>query len=323
METNEVLPEYVLQPHAISRAIYRLSASARKLIAMGMSLLPPDLSNLTATFRYNEFCQALGLDRSGKHYSLIQAAILECVKSDITIDTAEKWQTFTWIQTAEIDKKTNCISITFSTGLAAYLLTLKKMYARINLIDFGRIQSLYAIRLFEMAKSYESLAGQRGNAEKLWYFERTIEDLRRIMGIEEGSYLKTNDFRKKVIENPLKELNELNLGIKITPEYIRKGKFLVSIRFYCKKEAIKLQTRKKKIVLELPAPEKDPKCVQELEVKEGERLKKIYAEEYAQLYADLIKTPENGLYREMPHLWAQRVDSMVCEKLKARYGIRK
>lgn len=323
MDTNELIPEYVLQPHAISRAIYRLSASARKLIAMGMSLLPPDLSNLTATFSYNDFCKALGLERSGKHYSLIQSAILECVKADITIDTAEKWQVFTWIQTAEINKKTNTISITFSSGLAAYLLTLKKMYARIDLVDFGKIQSLYAIRLFEMVKSYESLAGQRGNSEKSWYFERTIEDLRKILGIEIGTYLKTNDFKKKVIENPINELNELNLGIKTTPEYIRKGKFLISIRFSCKKEAKKIQGRKKKSILELPAPEQYPQCVQELEVKEAEHLKKIYAEEYTQLYADLITTPENALYRDMPHLWAQRVDTIVCSMLKERHSIRK
>ena len=190
METKALTPEYVLQPHAISRAVYRLSATARKLIAMGMSLIPSDLSNLTASFSFNEFCKALGLERGGETYLLIQNAILECVDSKIIIETIKKWQTFTWIQTAEIDKETNTISITFSTGLADYLLNLKKMYTRLDLTDFGKIQSLYAIRYFELAKSYESLAGKNGNHKSCWYLERTIEELRKILGVEERSYLK-------------------------------------------------------------------------------------------------------------------------------------
>lgn len=319
METKELMPEYVLQPHAISRAMYRLSTTARKIIAMGMSILPPDMSNLTAVFNFSEFCRALGLERSSDRYTLIQNAILECVQAPITIETPEKWQTFLWIQTAEIDKKTNMISISFSYGLAEYLVTLKRMYTRLELIDLGRLQSLYAIRLFELAKSYESLAGKQGNPKDCWYFERTVEEMRKILGIEDEKYTKTADFRRYVIEGPLRELNEANLGVVIVPEYIRKGKFLVSIRFSCRKHIKKTLGGKKKNIKDLSAPEIDSRHARELEAKEDEHLKKLYPDEFAHLYAEALETiPVVG---KNTSLGAKAAEYQALKRLRERHGI--
>jgi hypothetical protein len=318
METKELTPEYVLQPHAISRAVYRLSATARKIIAMGMSILPPNMSNLTAVFNFSEFCRALGLERSSDRYTLIQNAILECVQTPITIETPEKWQTFMWIQTAEIDKKTNMISISFSCGLAEYLVTLKKMYARLELIDLGKLQSLYAIRLFELAKSYESLAGKQGNPQDCWYFERTVEEMRKILGIEDQKYTKTADFRRYVIEGPLRELNEADLGVAIVPEYVRKGKFLAAIRFSCRKNVRKAVGRKKKNIKDLPAPETDLRYAQELEAKEDEHLKKLYPDEFARLYAEAVENvPLVGRHTS---LGAKAAEYQAMKRLKERRG---
>jgi hypothetical protein len=39
-ELEQITPEYAIQPNAISQSAYECGVNARKLIAMGMSLLP-------------------------------------------------------------------------------------------------------------------------------------------------------------------------------------------------------------------------------------------------------------------------------------------
>jgi len=41
----------------------------------------------------------------------------------------------------------------------------------------------------------------------------TIDDLRKMLGISEDQYPMTNDFRRKVIEGPIKEINEAKIGV--------------------------------------------------------------------------------------------------------------
>jgi hypothetical protein len=66
----------------------------------------------------------------------------------------------------------------------------------------GRLQSRYALRIYEIALSYKSLAGKDGNAENARYMERTLEELRKIFERSTGS---AERWREKELEH-LKEL---------------------------------------------------------------------------------------------------------------------
>ena len=72
--TLGVTPRYVLQYNAISRAAKNLSTTAHKLTAMAMSLLPPDLSSLTAAFTFGDFRKALGYGDGGEQYRIFTLA---------------------------------------------------------------------------------------------------------------------------------------------------------------------------------------------------------------------------------------------------------
>jgi hypothetical protein len=85
-ESLGVTPRFVLQHNAISRSIQNLSATAKKLTAMAMSLLPADLSSLTASFSYIEFCKAMGYTIGGEEYEYFKKAVNECLDSKISIE---------------------------------------------------------------------------------------------------------------------------------------------------------------------------------------------------------------------------------------------
>lgn len=57
-EPEQITPEYVIQPNAISQAVYECGTNARRMIAMAMALLPMQphgKEDYTVSFTMNEF----------------------------------------------------------------------------------------------------------------------------------------------------------------------------------------------------------------------------------------------------------------------------
>jgi plasmid replication initiation protein len=328
-ETLGVTPRYVLQHNAISRSIQNLSATAKKLTAMAMALIPPDLSNLTAAFTFPEFCKALGMPVGGEQYKIFKEAVTECLQCVITIETPankkgkKDWRRFTWFIDAQYSETTSKATMTFSPILAEVLLDLKRVYAKIDLQDMGQLQSKYALRYFELAKSYSYLQGRDGNQDNMWYFSYPVEDIRLMLSVPDGSYPETRDLRKYVVEKPLKELNQAGIGLEVTTESIKQGRNLAGIKFNCKKvvkKVIKGKGKKKKTgadQLELADP--NPKTVDQREEKENQHLKERYPDEFAELYAsELEKTPKFLRGGELSKITAE---SEALVKLREKHGI--
>jgi plasmid replication initiation protein len=295
-ETLGVTPRYVLQHNAISRSAHNFSATAKKVTAMAMALLPPDLSSLSVAFTFTDFCNALGYVKGGVSMRIFKDALVECVESIIRLEQPStkkgtpSLKVHHWFNSADYNGDTGICQMTFDKDLADFLKELKKIYAKINLADIGKLQSRYAIRIFELDLSYESLKGKEGNPENSWYFERTIDELRRIFDMEPEVYKQTWEFRRNVIEIPVKEINEAGIGVKIKAESIKKGRRITGFRF--NSEAVPKTARKKRgekgcsDQLELPGP--NPGEKRSREAKENEHLKERYPEEFAKLYKEAL-----------------------------------
>jgi plasmid replication initiation protein len=325
-ETLGVTPRYVLQHNALSRSIQNLSATAKKLTAMAMSLLPADLSSRTASFSIPEFCHALGIKHGGNQYALIKAAASECMNAKISIEQAtakgkKNWKGYTWFTYSEVDEASGVCTMTFSEDLAGVLLELKRVYTQINLQDLGKLQSKYGLRIFEMAKSYESLEGKDGNPGGSWYFERTIPEFRELFAVPEGAYPETKHFRQFVIEEPVKEINAAGIGVALKTEGIKQGRNLKALRLTCQQAprtaAPKRGKRKTVPPPELPDP--NPKRAGEHTQKELEHLKERYPDEFADLYtAELAKPSWLPVDSEVRKQAAQ---GAATTRLHKKYGI--
>ena len=303
-------PDYVRQPHAFSRSMYNLSATARKLAAMAMSLLPSNLTQRKVKFTIFEFISAVGLTRSGNLYEALENAVDECLNSKIKIYTQTGWSKAPWFSLTEFNEKTNEITMEFSELLVEYLTPFISMYAKLPLENFGKLSSKYALRFYEIAMSFESMKGKSGNPINSWYFEKSIKELREMFGIEPGAYKETRDFRVYVIEKPIKEINAANIGLLIVTKYIRSGKYLTDIRFECS-----LVPRKQ------AAPGPLFITDESREEKELDRLVKLYPEDYIQLYEEALNNPPisgvKGITEE------QYAEIRARHMLRDKHGIRK
>jgi plasmid replication initiation protein len=328
-ETLGVTPRFVLQHNAISRSAHNFSATAKKLTAMAMAMLPADLSTLSAAFTFTEFCKAIGYTKSGESFALFKNAVKECMESVIEVEGPKNkkgktpWVMYHWFQLAEFNPDNGVCTMTFDKKLAEFLKELKRLYSKINLSDFGRLQSRYALRIYELAISYASLQGKDGNEADTWYLERTLEELRKIFGIEPGEYKENREFRRKVIEGPIREINKAGIGVEITTESIKKGRNLSGLRFDCKKVSRTARPRRGR-AKDQPQPELSdlkPSNAETRTEKENEHLKELYPDEFADLYAEALKSlkPIGGGIGESFRLSA--AEARALETLRDRHGI--
>ena len=329
-KTLGVTPRYILQHNVISRSSHNLSATAKKLTAMAMALLPPDLSSLTASFTFTEFCKAVGYEKSGKSFDLFLAGLKECVECSISLeitsaDTGEKiWENYTWFLASKFTEKTGVASMTFSPHLASVLAELKRVYSKILLLDIGKLQSKYAIRLFELAISYSSLMGKKGNKDQTWYFERDIKDLRFLMGIPKNAYKETRLFRQKVIDGPVKELNKAGIGFTIKTVGVKQGRNLTAIRFDCHETLRTFPKKNKSRKENSPAPTEQTEAQRDalnddrIDM-EYQYLKNRYPEEFARLYAEELAKP--SFLPPTNKIRQIATESIVLARLREKYGI--
>jgi plasmid replication initiation protein len=327
--TLGVTPRYVLQHNAVSRGSQGLSATARKLTAMAMALLPTDLSSFTACFTFTDFCKAIGYGDGGEQYKIFREAVRECLQSVISIETEpdkngkKKWKEFTWFTVAEYDEATGNAKMTFSSELAEFLAALKWMYARISLKDLGELQSRYAIHLFEIAMSYRSMAGKNGNRGETFYFERGFPDeIRLVMGVKKDAYKDNHLLKQKVIDRPVEEINKAGIGIAITPTTVKQGRRIVAIRFDCTVKARMAGVKGKGRNSEpgtpaLPVP--DNRAEQEREEKELAHLKELYPEEFAELYQAAMDSRPSFL--RQGELGAAFAENRALLELREKHGI--
>lgn len=240
LEYSKKLNQAYLQPNQISQGLYKCSPLAKQLLSYVIAdLRIMKWSNLNietyeTSFKTSEFVKALGKSRIGtKQKELIKSALVELQKSYIALDTGKKFETFSWVTHAVYSEVDHKIVIEMNHHLGQALVEYKHGFTQIQLIELGRLQSFYAMRFYEIALSWSGKKGVEGNRKGCWYFEYTVQDIRKTFQIKDDEYSgRMTNFITKVIKNPLDEVNE-KTNLNITFDKIKDGKNVVGFRFNC------------------------------------------------------------------------------------------
>lgn len=110
------------------------------------------------------------------------------------------------------------------------LLYSPSVYGKINLIVQARFKSNYGLALYENCVRYKGLEQSR------WF---DIETFRRLMGVPDNKYPIFRDFKRRVLDKAVEEVNSYS-DLVVTPELNRRGRQVVAIRFLIK-ERLKKQ----------------------------------------------------------------------------------
>jgi len=116
------------------------------------------------------------------------------------------------------------IELEYSPKMKPYLLQLKANFTRYSAMIFMNLRSKYAQRIYELLKQYET-AGER---------KIELAYLREIFYLQD-KYKKYGDFKKRVIESAIREINE-KTDIEISYTEFKKGKRVHALIFKIKSQ---------------------------------------------------------------------------------------
>ncbi len=180
----------------IQKANYALNATQQKFIAYLISMIKPTDTELKEyTVRVEDFCAIAGIDKA-YFYSEFIAMIDSIDNKNFWVETEDVLYKFYWFSKACYIKGKGEIKITLSEQLAHYLIGLSESFTQYELYNILALKSKYAIRLFELFKSY---AYQKTK-------EFDVDELKELL--QATNYTNFKDFRARVLNPAIKEINE-------------------------------------------------------------------------------------------------------------------
>jgi len=215
-------------------AIFHLSIDAKKLLLIIWLHANEDGKNIKI-YR-QDIIDKIGIDLKNLKNEHREKIIDELMKSIVTIRDADNPSNFTKIQLVYKTRYENGILYTnIDEELLKYIKEAQeKLFTRFKIQNIKPLNSIYAIRLYLLAKQFEDTG---------WRI-MSIDELKRIVGIE-NKYKKITDLKRRVLEVAKKQINK-NTDIEIDYELIKEKKKFTQIKIIVKKKE-KIKTEEKEI----------------------------------------------------------------------------
>lgn len=210
----------------IQKCRFELSLPEQKTIAYICSLIKPGSTELNYEFQIRDYCKLCGIDyNAGKNYQNVKATLKGLRDKSFWLKMPDNSEiTISWIAKVSCNKKSGLIKIKIDEDMIPYLFNLKERFTQYQLYNILNMRSAFSIRLYELLKSF-AFCGK---------YEVELEELKKILMVEDvKSYERFPDFRRKVIEIAIREINDLT-DLLIKYETIKKGKKVTAIQFKIK-----------------------------------------------------------------------------------------
>ena len=208
----------------IQKARYELNLTELKTLAYIFSMIKPDDTiDQIYTFSINEYCKVCGIDNtSGKHYATIKKSLKALRDKSFFLMKEDGTETTVgWLAKVWLNKGSGKVKVKLDEDMEQYVIGLFENYTQYELLSTLPMRSQYSFRIYELLKSYAFT--------KRHTFD--IDELKRLLAAEK--YVNFKDFRKKVIEIAIKEIN-LYTDLEVNFEQICKGRKVIQVKFEIK-----------------------------------------------------------------------------------------
>ena len=205
----------------IQKARYNLGLSELKAFSFIISKIKPtDKVFHEYTFTINEYCKVLGIQtNNGRNIQNVKRSLKQLVDKSFYLTLEDGTETtISWLNKVWIYKGSGKIKVRLDDDLQKYVTGLYKNFTQYELLCTLPMRSSYSIRIYELLKSYAFT--------KRHTFD--VADLKRKLGCE--NYERFPDFRRKVIEVAVKEINMFT-DLEVSWEPITKGRKVIEIKF--------------------------------------------------------------------------------------------
>lgn len=200
----------VYKSDILVNARYTLSVPEQRLILYAISLIKKDdTPNTFYTIDLKDFCNICGISGDSYTYSkrLLDGLNLKRWYAKITPNDPDEETSLSWFNKVKITRG-KTIKLRFDDDIFPFIKDLLERYQETGqgytsymLQSVLPMKSKYSIRLYEIFKSKI-----KGDRYVEWFFE--LDDLKKIL--ECTNYTRYPDFRRKVIEPAIEEINKFS-----------------------------------------------------------------------------------------------------------------
>ena len=226
METNEKIQMHNNLARHSMESMTRLSVVDQRVVAYLLSIGIKNPKNDEMPSRIegsvSELASLCGINGGNIYYNVRKAteSLMVQIIRFKDPDTGKDVST-TWLAEGVYSEKEGTFIVSFSGSMQKMLTGLAKYRTQMELETILQMGgSNYAIRLYQLAKSWES--------EKYW--TTSISALREMLGVPIGAYRRISDLKKMVLDYPLKIINDKS-DIYITYEKHNHGRKWTHLAF--------------------------------------------------------------------------------------------
>lgn len=216
----------------VQKSRYKLSVTEQKTVAFLVSLIKPrenilDVQPLEYEFEIQDYCRICGIDYSqGKNYKMVRDTLKSLRDKSVNVTLPNGTDTcVSWINKYWSSKGSGKAKIRFDEDMAPYLLELCENTTRYELLNILPMQSKYAIRLYEICRSWAGVGSKK----------YSLEELRKTLMVADDELVRYPDFRRKVLEKAQEEINAYT-DLNVYFEPITKGRKTIAIRIHIKEK---------------------------------------------------------------------------------------
>ena len=169
-------------------------------------------------------CNLIGYDSND--YKTIKKALINLLSTVIEwnlvdgsrLDSEGIWNASSIIADASIDGA--LCTYSYSNKMKKFLYS-PELYGRLNMVVQAKFQSTYGLALYENCIRYQ-------NIDQTPWFD--ISQFRKLMGVEEGKYLIFRDFKRRVLDKAIEEVNKYSTLL-VTTKVQKQNRQVTAIQF--------------------------------------------------------------------------------------------
>ena len=223
---NKSKNDLVVKDNALINASYYLSLTEQRLILLAIIQARAEKMTSSNEFKVqvSSYINAFGVERSTA-YEALQKAVDTLINRRfsyyrIANDQQEKVTT-NWVQSVAYATNESYIKIKFTDDVMPLITQLEKHFTSYQLEQVKDLSSIYAIRLYELMMQWRS----SGKTQQI-----PIDELRYKLGIEPDQYKQMVNFKTKVLDFAIDQINE-HTDIKASYEQHKEGRSITGFTF--------------------------------------------------------------------------------------------
>ncbi len=228
---NKSKKDLVVKDNALINASYYLSLTEQRLILLAIIQARAEKMTSSNEFKVkvSSYINAYGV-ADATAYEAIQKAT-ETLRTryftfERVVDGEPERVVSNWVQSIAYAENSSYIKIKFTDAVMPLITQLEKHFTSYQLEQVKDLSSIYAIRLYELMMQWRS----SGQTQQI-----PIDELRYKLGIEPDQYQKMSNFKDKVLDVAIDQINE-HTDIKASYDQHKEGRLITGFTFTFKEK---------------------------------------------------------------------------------------